>query len=59
MMDDYKIKLFLEIYNFIIYGYVDGGKFEEVMLFLNGMKENGVLFEIEIYDGLIEGYGKW
>ncbi|CAN7066721.1 hypothetical protein IGI04_039576 [Brassica rapa subsp. trilocularis] len=59
MMDDHKIKPSLEIYNSIIHGYADGGKFEEAMLFLNGMKENGVLPETETYDGLIEGYGKW
>ncbi|KAG2275291.1 hypothetical protein Bca52824_057846 [Brassica carinata] len=59
MIDDHKIKPSLEIYNSIIHGYADGGKFEEAMLFLNGMKENGVLPETETYDGLIQGYGKW
>ncbi|KAG2299293.1 hypothetical protein Bca4012_010863 [Brassica carinata] len=59
MNHDYKLNPSLEIYNSIIHGYADDGKFEEAMFYLNGMKDNGVLPETETYDGLIEGYGKW
>lgn len=58
MTHDYKINPSLRIYNSIIRGYADDGKFEEAMSFLNEMKENGVSPETETYDGLIEGYGK-
>ncbi|KAJ4886411.1 hypothetical protein Rs2_26159 [Raphanus sativus] len=58
MTHDYKMNPSLRIYNSIIRGYADDGKFEEALSFLNGMKENGVSPETETYDGLIQGYGK-
>ncbi|KAJ0267143.1 Pentatricopeptide repeat-containing protein [Hirschfeldia incana] len=58
MINDHEINPSLQIYNSIIHGYAHDGKFEEAMIYLNQMKEKGVLPETETYEGLIEGYGK-
>uniref|UniRef100_A0A1J3IK26 Pentatricopeptide repeat-containing protein, chloroplastic n=1 Tax=Noccaea caerulescens TaxID=107243 RepID=A0A1J3IK26_NOCCA len=59
MMDDHKLSPSIEIYNSIIHGCADEGKFEEAIFYLNHMKENDLLPETDTYDGLIEAYGKW
>ncbi|XP_010440519.1 PREDICTED: pentatricopeptide repeat-containing protein At4g14190, chloroplastic-like [Camelina sativa] len=59
MIDDHELSPSLEIYNSIIHGYADDGKFEEAMFYLSQMKENGLSPISETYDGLIEAYGKW
>ncbi|KAL1219284.1 Pentatricopeptide repeat-containing protein [Cardamine amara subsp. amara] len=59
MIDDHELSPSLEIYNSIIHGYANDGKFEEAMFYLNQMKDNDVLPVTETYDGLIEAYGKW
>lgn len=59
MINDDKLNPSLEIYNSIIHCYANDGNFEEAMLYLNQMKENGLLPITETYDGLIEAYGKW
>ncbi|CAH2079256.1 unnamed protein product [Thlaspi arvense] len=59
MLDDHELIPSLEIYNSIIHGYANDGKFEEAMFYLNQMKENDLLPITETYDGLIEAYGKW
>ncbi|ESQ56233.1 hypothetical protein EUTSA_v10027442mg [Eutrema salsugineum] len=59
MIDEHELSPSLEIYNSIIHGYANDGKFEEAMFYMNHMKENDMLPETETYDGLIEAYGKW
>ncbi|VVB01208.1 unnamed protein product [Arabis nemorensis] len=59
MIDEHKLCPSLEIYNSIIHGYANDGKFEEAMFYLNQMKKNDLVPVTETYDGLIEAYGKW
>lgn len=59
MIDDHKLSPSIEIYNSIIHGYANDGKFKEAIFYLNQMKEKDLSPETETYDGLIEAYGKW
>ncbi|ESQ56232.1 hypothetical protein EUTSA_v10027431mg, partial [Eutrema salsugineum] len=59
MIDEHELIPSLEIYNSIIHGYANDGKFEEAMFYMNHMKEKDMLPETETYNGLIEAYGKW
>ncbi|KAI9196290.1 hypothetical protein LWI28_022647 [Acer negundo] len=48
----------LQIYNSIIHGHSRNGKFDEALLFLEGMMEINLARHTDTYGSLIQAYGK-